>query len=58
MKSKSFFDEFSKQYESQNRNKYLFYRWTAANVVKQINRKKFLILDLGTGNGEIAIRVA
>ena len=58
MKSKLFFDEFSKQYESQNRNKYLFYKWTAANVVKQINRKEFLMLDLGTGNGEIGIRVA
>ena len=59
MKSaKIFFDEFSKQYEAQSRNKYLFYRWTADNVIKQINREKSVILDLGTGNGEIAIRIA
>ena len=59
MKSaKMFFNEFSKRYEAQNRNKYLFYRWTADNVVKQINRQKSVILDLGTGNGEIAIRAA
>jgi len=58
MRSKSFFDEFSKQYEAQNRNKYLFYRMTADNVIKPINREEFSILDLGTGNGEIAIRVA
>jgi ubiquinone/menaquinone biosynthesis C-methylase UbiE len=56
--AKTFFDEFSKQYEAQSRNKYLFYRRTAANVIKQINRQKSVILDLGTGNGEIAIRVA
>ncbi len=53
-----FFDEFSKQYEAQSRNKYLIYRWTADNVVKQVNKPKSVILDLGTGNGEIAIRAA
>ncbi|HYB67937.1 MAG TPA: methyltransferase domain-containing protein [Candidatus Acidoferrales bacterium] len=59
MKSaKMFFDEFSKQYEAQSRNKYLIYRWTADNVVKQVNKPKSVILDLGTGNGEIAIRAA
>ena len=59
MKSaKIFFDEFSKQYEAQSRNKYLIYRWTADNVVKQVNKPKSVILDLGTGNGEIAIRAA
>jgi demethylmenaquinone methyltransferase/2-methoxy-6-polyprenyl-1,4-benzoquinol methylase len=59
MKSaESFFDKFSKQYEAQSRYKYLFYRWTVDNVIKQINREKPVILDLGTGNGEIAIRAA
>jgi ubiquinone/menaquinone biosynthesis C-methylase UbiE len=59
MKSaKIFFDKFSKQYEAQSRNKYLFYRWTADNIIRQINKQKSVILDLGTGNGEIAIRVA
>ena len=59
MKSaKTFFDEFSKQYDAENRYKYQWYRWTVDNVIKQIDRKKPVILDLGTGNGEIATRVA
>jgi demethylmenaquinone methyltransferase/2-methoxy-6-polyprenyl-1,4-benzoquinol methylase len=58
MKSKAFFDKFSKEYETENRYKYQWYRWTVDNVIKQINREKPVILDLGTGNGEIAIRAA
>jgi demethylmenaquinone methyltransferase/2-methoxy-6-polyprenyl-1,4-benzoquinol methylase len=56
--TKSFFDKFSKQYEAEGRYEYQWYRWTVDNVIKQINREKPLILDLGTGNGEIAIRAA
>jgi ubiquinone/menaquinone biosynthesis C-methylase UbiE len=58
MRSRAFFDEFSKQYEDQNRYKYLWYRWTVDNIIKQIPRESGLILDLGTGNGEIAARAA
>jgi len=59
MKStEAFFDEFSRPYEAENRYKYRWYRWTVDNVIKQINGKKPVILDLGTGNGEIAIRTA
>jgi ubiquinone/menaquinone biosynthesis C-methylase UbiE len=59
MKSaKTFFDEFSKQYEAENRYKYQWYKWTVDNVIKQIHKKKPVILDLGTGNGEIATKVA
>jgi ubiquinone/menaquinone biosynthesis C-methylase UbiE len=59
MKSaKTFFDKFSKQYEAENRYKYQWYRWTVDNVIKQIDREKPVILDLGTGNGEIATRAA
>lgn len=59
MKSaKTFFDKFSKQYEAENRYKYQWYRWAVDNVIKQIDREKPVILDLGTGNGEIAIRAA
>jgi ubiquinone/menaquinone biosynthesis C-methylase UbiE len=59
MKSaETFFDKFSKQYEAENRYKYRWYRWTVDNVIKQINKEKPVILDLGTGNGEIAIRAA
>jgi demethylmenaquinone methyltransferase/2-methoxy-6-polyprenyl-1,4-benzoquinol methylase len=59
MKSaKTFFDKFSKQYEAESRYKYQWYRWTVDNIIKQINREKSVILDLGTGNGEIAVRAA
>jgi ubiquinone/menaquinone biosynthesis C-methylase UbiE len=56
--AKTFFDEFSRQYEAQSRYKYRWYRWTVDNVIRQINGEKPVILDLGTGNGEIAIRAA
>jgi len=59
MKSaESFFDKFSRQYEAQGRCKYLFYRWTVDNVIKRINGEKPVILDLGTGTGEVAMRAA
>jgi ubiquinone/menaquinone biosynthesis C-methylase UbiE len=53
-----FFDEFAKEYESQSRYKYLFYKWTIDHVIQQINKKKCKVLDMGTGNGESAIRIA
>jgi demethylmenaquinone methyltransferase/2-methoxy-6-polyprenyl-1,4-benzoquinol methylase len=56
--AKTFFDEFSERYDAENRYKYQWYRSTVDNVIKQINREKPVILDLGTGNGEIAIRAA
>jgi ubiquinone/menaquinone biosynthesis C-methylase UbiE len=56
--TEAFFDEFSRQYEAENRYKYRWYRWTVDNVIKQINGEKSVILDLGTGNGEIALRAA
>jgi demethylmenaquinone methyltransferase/2-methoxy-6-polyprenyl-1,4-benzoquinol methylase len=59
MKSaKTFFDKFARQYEAENRYKYQWYRWTVDNMIRQIDREKPVILDLGTGNGEIAIRAA
>jgi len=56
--AKTFFDKFSNEYEAQNRYKYEWYRWTVDEVLRQINVEKPVILDLGTGNGEIAIRAA
>jgi ubiquinone/menaquinone biosynthesis C-methylase UbiE len=58
MQSRAFFDKFSKEYEAENRYKYRWYRWTVDNIIKQVNRETGVILDLGTGNGEIAVRVA
>jgi ubiquinone/menaquinone biosynthesis C-methylase UbiE len=59
MKSaEEFFDRFSRQYEAENRYKYRWYRWMVDSVIRQIDREKSVLLDLGTGNGEIAIRAA
>jgi ubiquinone/menaquinone biosynthesis C-methylase UbiE len=58
MESRVFFDNFSENYEAQSRYKYQWYRWLVDNVIEQVNREKPVILDLGTGNGEIAIRTA
>lgn len=54
----TFFDEFSKEYDEQGRFDLLFYRWMIKNIVRQINKEKSTILDVGTGTGELAIRVA
>jgi ubiquinone/menaquinone biosynthesis C-methylase UbiE len=54
---KTFFDRFSKEYETENRYRYQWYRWTVDTIIRQVNKEMPIILDLGTGNGEIAIRV-
>ena len=58
MKATVFFDKFSKEYESQDRNKYLFYRWIVQNIIKQVNRGDSDIVDIGTGTGNLAFRLA
>jgi len=55
---KRFFDKFSTEYEAQGRRNYLFYRWLIAAIVGQIDKKECEILDLGTGTGELLLRVA
>ena len=56
--AKIFFDKFSEEYEEQSRYKYLFYRWIIDTIFRQIDKEKCSILDLGTGNGELGIRIA
>jgi len=58
MKAKTFFTEFSREYEAQSRYKFLFYRRMIGAVIRQIDRQAHRILDLGTGNGELALRIA
>lgn len=43
---------------AENRYRYEWYRRTVDRVIEQINVEKPVILDLGTGNGEIAVRAA
>lgn len=58
MKATTFFDKFSEEYESQDRYKYLFYRWIVQNIIKQVNRGDSDIVDIGTGTGNLAFRLA
>jgi ubiquinone/menaquinone biosynthesis C-methylase UbiE len=58
MNAKLFVDRFSEEYESRGKHKYLFYRRLVDAVIRQIDRNKGKFLDLGTGNGELAVRVA
>jgi len=53
-----FFDRFSEEYENQSRDRHLFYRWLLETIVKQVEKDECEIFDLGTGNGELAIRLA
>ena len=56
--AKTFFDKFSEQYEEQSRYKHIFYKWIINTIFRNIDKKKCQIVDLGTGNGELGIRIA
>lgn len=58
MKTAAYFDKFSKEYESQDRYRYLFYRWIVQSVIRQIGRGDSDIVDVGTGTGNLALRLA
>jgi len=58
MKTAAFFDKFSKEYASQDRYRYLYYRWLTNNIIKEIDREDCDIIDVGTGTGNLAIRLA
>lgn len=58
MKTGAFFDKFSKEYESQDRYRYLFYRWMIKSIIKQIDKEDCDIVDVGTGTGNLAVRLA
>lgn len=56
--AKTFFNKFSEQYEEQSRYKHIFYKWIINTIFRNIVKEKCQILDLGTGNGELGIRIA
>lgn len=58
MKTAAFFDKFSREYELQDRYRYLFYRWIIKNIIKQIDKEDCDILDVGMGTGNLAVRLA
>ena len=58
METAAFFDRFSKEYESQDRYRYLFYRWMVKTIVRQVEAESCRILDIGTGTGNLALRLA
>jgi len=56
--AKRFFNEFAAEYEAQSRYRYLFYRWIIQTIMRQIDDGKWEILDLGTGTGELLVKLA
>jgi len=58
MGTKRFFDELAAEYEAQSRYIYYFYRWLIQTIIRQVDNEKCDILDLGTGTGELSLRLA
>ena len=56
--AKRFFDKLAEEYEAQSRHRYYFYRWIIQTIMRQIDNEKCEILDLGTGTGELLLRLA
>jgi ubiquinone/menaquinone biosynthesis C-methylase UbiE len=56
--AKRFFNEFAAEYEAQSRHRYRFYRWIIQTIMRQIDDGKWEILDLGTGTGELSLKLA
>jgi len=56
--AKRFFDELAGEYEAQSRYRYRFYRWIIQTIMRQIDNGRCEILDLGTGTGELLLRLA
>ena len=58
MTAKRFFNEFAAEYEAQSRHRYLFYGWIIQTIMRQIDDGRCEILDLGTGTGELLLKLA
>lgn len=56
--AKRFFNEFAAEYEAQSRYRYYFYRWIIQTIMRQIDDGTWEILDLGTGTGELSLKLA
>lgn len=56
--ARRFFDKFAAEYEAQSRYRYHFYRWIIQTIMRQIDDGKCEILDLGTGTGELLLKLA
>lgn len=58
MKTAAYFDKFAKEYESQDRDRFLFYRWIIQSIIRQVDRDDCDIVDIGAGTGNLALRLA
>jgi ubiquinone/menaquinone biosynthesis C-methylase UbiE len=56
--SRTYWNKFAREYDSQIRYNYLFYRWIVKKIIKRIDKKNGRILDIGQGVGELVIRIA
>lgn len=54
---KRYFTKFSSEYTKQSRYSFLWYRWLIDTVIRQVGRPG-RVVDLGSGTGELAIRLA
>ena len=55
--TRKYFNRFSEDYESQDRYKYKFNKWMTDTIIRQVGEKG-TVLDMGTGNGAIGLRIA
>lgn len=56
---KGYFDKYAREYLSQRREKFKWYRWLISEIIKEASpRSGQKILDLGTGTGFLAIRLS
>jgi len=54
----AFYKKFVKEYDARDLYNLPYAKWLFDNIIRQINKEKSRILDLGTGTGELAIRIA
>jgi len=58
MDVEKFFDEYARNYVIQKRYKTLWYKWLVDTILKEIGNKVSRVLDLGSGDGFLAIKLA
>lgn len=58
MGTKRFFNKLASEYKAQSRYRYRFYKWLIQTIIRQVDSEKREILDLGTGTGELSLKLA
>lgn len=58
MEKEIFLERFNKEFEDEGIYKYLFYKRLVKAVLRQVEKDRGKILDVGSGHGELSIRAA